>query len=324
MCPTKAKANPVLFAALEAVANLCDDAFSSLTNRSDMEALAVNSQVRQGNVDAKSRAFYHSFFPLRSQMVALLANTYRQYFKLVLAHPKQAGERPELWAWLQLQPAIRAALEWMRDWYVLACDGQNRKLVQLASVDFIPAGTVTIPLQLSNSSVAMPEPWRAPAWLFGVSLAVFGVGVLKKSHIPDKESTERLGLSHTRLLLKGAKRIFIWDLQKAVTRVKDEEIAAAGAVRTDPSAVLERRPNKRKGWEQRLKLFAAIRKILNASPTLEGIAFCGELDKRHALPLHDWSVSGEWRKGLTWKEAWANRELRRKIRRVRQEAQREG
>jgi hypothetical protein len=49
--------------------------------------------------------------------------------------------------------------------------------------------------------------------------------------------------------------------------------------------------------------------------------FCAELDKRHAQPLLDWMKSGEWREGLTWKEAWAQQKLRSRIRRVRQEAQ---
>lgn len=83
-----------------------------------------------------------------------------------------------------------------------------------------------------------------------------------------------------------------------------------------------KKPNERKGWEQRLKLYGAIRKILTASPGLQGIPFCAELDKRHALPLYDWIKSGEWPDGLTWKEAWRNPTLRRRIRRVRQEAMR--
>jgi hypothetical protein len=49
--------------------------------------------------------------------------------------------------------------------------------------------------------------------------------------------------------------------------------------------------------------------------------FCAELDKRHAPPLFDWTERGEWREGLTWKEAWGGMGLRSKIRRVRQEAQ---
>lgn len=77
---------------------------------------------------------------------------------------------------------------------------------------------------------------------------------------------------------------------------------------------------KRKGWEQRLKLYAVIQKVLSDNPSLQGMDFCATLDKRHAKPLFDWVKRGQWREGLTWKEAWRDPSLRRKIRRVRQEA----
>jgi len=111
------------------------------------------------------------------------------------------------------------------------------------------------------------------------------------------------------------------ELGTAIETVRDEEVVAAGTVRTETPHPPERRPNKRKGWEQRLKLHDVIRKILSTNSSLQGIKFCGELDRRHALPLHDWVARGEWRTGLTWKEAWNNPDLCRKIRRVRQEAQ---
>jgi hypothetical protein len=81
-----------------------------------------------------------------------------------------------------------------------------------------------------------------------------------------------------------------------------------------------RKQIKRTGWEQKLKLYNVIQKILSRNPRLQGMKFCAELDKRHAPPLYDWTKRGEWRNGLTWKEAWNDRPLRRKIRRVRQEA----
>jgi hypothetical protein len=82
----------------------------------------------------------------------------------------------------------------------------------------------------------------------------------------------------------------------------------------------KRGPNKRKGWEQREKLYGAIREILTRNPSLQGMKFCAELDKRHAPPLYDWMKLGQWPDGLTWKEAWNNPDLLPKIRRVRQEA----
>jgi hypothetical protein len=82
----------------------------------------------------------------------------------------------------------------------------------------------------------------------------------------------------------------------------------------------KRGPNKRKGWEQREKLYRAIREVLTRNPSLQGMKFCAELDKRHAPPLYDWMKLGQWRDGLTWKEAWNDPDLCPKIRRVRQEA----
>ena len=324
MSPIKAKTTLALAAPLEAVANLCEDEFSKLTSRSEMQALAVSSQVRQANVDGKSAVFYRSLFPLRAKMVSLLADTYRRYFKLPLAHPSESGPDANRWALIQLQPAIHAAIVWISDWYVLACEGENRHHVLLANLEVLGGQTSTIPIDISKLySPPSAPPWRAPAWLFQVSPVFFGIGVVKTNRMPDKESTERLGLSHTRLLLKGAKRVFLWELEKAIERVRNEEIAAAGTVRREMGHASERQPNKRKGWQQRLKLYSAIQKILSADPTLEGMAFCAELDKRHAPPLYDWLASEEWRRGLTWKEAWKDPELRRKIRRVRQEAQRQ-
>jgi hypothetical protein len=89
---------------------------------------------------------------------------------------------------------------------------------------------------------------------------------------------------------------------------------------TGTIGVQTRRLNKRKGWEQKLKLYSAIQNALNRNSSLEGIEFCAELDKRHAPPLYDWVKSGDWQEGLTWKEAWHDPRLRKKIRRVRQEA----
>jgi hypothetical protein len=172
-----------------------------------------------------------------------------------------------------------------------------------------------------DSDLPAQTAWRAPGWLFGVSLVFFGIGVMKPEHVPD-DKLEKLSPGHSRLILKGAKRVFLWELAELLERVRNEEVAAAGAIRAESSPEQKRQPNKRKGWEQREKLYSVIRKILGANPDLQGIAFCAELDRRHARPLWDWVKSREWREGLTWKEAWRIPELQRKIRRVRQEAQR--
>jgi hypothetical protein len=85
-----------------------------------------------------------------------------------------------------------------------------------------------------------------------------------------------------------------------------------------------RRTINREGWEQRLKLYRAIQNVLTRDSSLQGIEFCAQLDTRHAPPLYDWVKAGQWREGLTWKEAWNDPRLRKKIRRVRQEAMKSG
>jgi hypothetical protein len=114
--------------------------------------------------------------------------------------------------------------------------------------------------------------------------------------------------------------VFLWRLEAAIETARNEETAAAGAIPAATGIDRTRTPNKRKGLERRLKLYEAIRKILSKNSALQGMAFCGELDKRHAPPLLDWIERGEWPEGTTWKEAWGNETLRGKIRRVRQEA----
>jgi hypothetical protein len=298
----------VLISAKNAVDALFGNGFAELHSTGATEAIFAHGEIEQALVTSKSSTFYRHFAPLRNGMLALLADAYRRYFKLALAHLSQPGNEPDIWAETQLQPAVWAALEWIRDWYVLACDGP---------VPFVPAQTV------STTEPPSPPPtsWRAPSWLFNISLALFGVGMMKPQHVPGTDSEEKLGESHTRLLFKGARRVFLWELGGIIQEVRNEETAAAGAIRVETVSGQKPRTIKREGWQKRLKLYSVIRIILSANPGLQGMKFCTELDKRHAQPLFDWEKSGEWRSGLTWKEAWKNPNLRRKIRRVRQEAQ---
>jgi hypothetical protein len=318
MIHRRVKTNPAFTLALEAVANLWEDAFVKLENSSGLQGIRTYSEIKRRSIHEKGAAFYGSFLPLREQMIALLVDSYRRYFKLALAHPSQTGGDPTTWAGVQLEPAVHAALEWMRDWYTLACDGESRRLRHIASLPFEPGKTVPIPIPTKQKE--QKSTWRAPPWLFHASLASIAIGAVKPEHVPNRESTET-GPSHTRLILKGAKRMFLRNLNVAIERVRNEEIAAAGAIRVDARDGNGRRLNKRKGWEQREKLYDVMRTILAANPNLQGINFCGELDKRHAEPLQDWTDRREWREGLTWKEAWKIPKLCRKIRRVRQEAQ---
>ena len=241
----------------------------------------------------KNTLFYNYFLRLRSDVVRILGDKYRQFFRIAITHPHVAGNNPDEWARNQLQPGISSAVEWIRRWYVLVCEGENH----------------------------VWKSWRAPAWLFMPLQQFTGINRLKPEHVPADDSVQRLGAAHTRLILSGLRQALFRDLGAAIAIIRNEELAAAGAIPIQHVNAATRKHIKRKGWKDKEKLYIAIQNILRSHPHLEGIAFCAELDKRHAPPLYDWAKSGEWREGLTWKEAWGNPTLKPKIRRVRQEAQ---
>jgi hypothetical protein len=308
--------------ALEAVAKITRQELNGIFVRGQMTALNAHNQIRLAPISQKTGPFYRHLLPLRELLSSRLGNSYRMYFKLALAHPRQAGLNADKWARAQLQPAIGATVGWLRDWYILAGDGENQWVRNVGSTKFVPGQTVSLSIPLTASPpLPSSKSWRAPAWLFEVSLVEVGIGVLKTEHVPATDSEQRLGTAHTRLLLKGARRVFLWELETVIERARNEETVAAGAIPTEIPGREKPKSIKRRGWQEREKLYKAIQKALSVTPSLQGMAFCTELDKRHAPPLYDWIKSGEWAVGLTWKEAWVKPGLRKKIRRVRQEAQ---
>lgn len=306
--------------ALEAIDNMTGRELREFFSGTVMTGLGVHAEIEHGSVNQKSVAFYLRYHLLRKNLVLLLAGDYRRYFRLALARPDQVGRDPHKWVLDQLQPAIRHALEWVRDWYMLACDGENQQVRRSETIDFVPRQMVSSSIPLTVSPIPSPKPWRAPGWVFQVLPPLMGVRLLRPDHIPANDSEEKLGAAHTRLLLKGARRVFLWEFAVAIERVRNEETAAAGSIPAEQLNTKARSPNDREGWQQRLKLYEAIQRVLTDSPALQGIEFCYALDKRHAPPLLDWEKSGHWRKGLTWREAWSDLVLRDRIRRVRQEA----
>jgi len=229
--------------ALEAVRCLFENGFTTLDSVAGQAALMAHTEIEHVDLSRRKAAFFRHFVPLRQQMVVLLADTYRKYFKLALAHAGTIENYSDLWAWNQLEPAVSAALQWMREWYVLACDGENQSVRRLGSADFAPGETVS--LSIPRNVPPLPKDWRAPAWLFGVSLALFGVGRLKEKNIPTSDSERRLGLAHTRLLIKGARRLFLWELGASIQKVQNEETAAAGAIPRYPPYPEAEPPNQR-------------------------------------------------------------------------------
>ncbi len=262
--------------ALEAIGNLLLPELDEILRGGWSAALAANSEIKIRPISQRTGSFYRHLVPLLKDLASLLASTYRRYFKLALAHPQQSGPDPHEWALHQLDAPVGVTLEWIRNWYILACDGSNQYMQLVTSVPFEPGQTVSTSIPLNPTEIVSPESWRAPAWLFAVG-PVVGIGPLKTKHVPATDSEEKLSAPHTRLLLKGARRVFLWRLGAEIETVRNEEIAAAGAIPAEPANRHTQHYNKRKGWQQRIKLYEAVRKILVDNPNLQGIKFCAEL-----------------------------------------------
>jgi predicted DNA-binding protein YlxM (UPF0122 family) len=262
---------PTFASALKAIVALWEDGYAKLDHLSDSEGFRACLEIRELHFGQKTAAFFRYFIPLRKQMVALLAESYRRYFRLALAHARQTGGDPDQWARSQLQPAVSAALQWIRDWYILACDGENQRVWHLGSFEFVPGRTASLPIPTRIPPFLPPASWRAPAWLFVVSESLVGVGPLKDQHVPRMDSLERLGEAHTRLLLKGARRVFLWELRAAIETARNEEIAAAGSI---PLKVGDRQtdePNKRNSKRPLKGLDGLVRKSADLSRYMDNL-----------------------------------------------------
>src|SRR5690349_16778126 len=109
--------------ALEAVGNLLLPELEALLRGGWSVALGAYTEIEHTAVSQKTGPFYRHFLPWRKSLVSVLAESYRKYFRLALAHPQQIGRDAHEWSWDQLQPAAGVAVERIRDWYILACDG---------------------------------------------------------------------------------------------------------------------------------------------------------------------------------------------------------
>lgn len=241
-----------LVRAVRAVGDLFEGAFTNLDNSSQIEALTAHSEIERRPVGQKASAFHRHFLPLRKELITLLAESYRRFFKLALAHASALETSVDMWTQVQLQPALRVALHWIREWYILACEGENHQLRHLGSMPFIPGQTVSMEIPTAVPPLPPSASWHAPAWLFEVS-PLLGIGPLKTEHVPARDSEQKLGSAHTRLLLMGAKRAFLWDLAAAIETVRNEEIAAAGAIPTVTAEAQTEEQNQRKGSKPGLK-----------------------------------------------------------------------
>jgi predicted DNA-binding protein (UPF0251 family) len=216
-------------AALEAINNLLLPEIDQILSGGWGAALSANSEIEIRPISLRSSAFHGHFLPLLKELASALAGAYRRYFKLALARPVQAGDDPNNWALACLQPFVIATVAWIRDWHMLACDGLNPYVQPVASVPFEPGQSISISVPLNPPEAALSKSWRAPAWLFAVG-PVVGIGPLKTENVPARDTEEKLSPAHTRLLLRGVRRVFLGMLGTAIETVRNEEIAAAGAI----------------------------------------------------------------------------------------------
>lgn len=265
--------------ALNAIQNLFVCEFSAIDSESSRDALVAKTEIEHSENIQKKVAFLRHFLPLRQRVIALLAETYRKLFKLALAHVRTSEDAPENWAWIQLQPAVSAALVWIEEWYVLACDGENQSVRHIGSLAYEPGQTASISVPTTVPPLSTAS-WRAPAWLFGVSIALFGVGRIKEKNVPSCDSKQRLGGAHTRLLLKGARRVFLWALASAIETVQNEETAAAGAIHCEtpfrePDISNDRNSSSRrpKGTEGLVKKKSDLSKYMDGLTEKQQLAF---------------------------------------------------
>lgn len=307
---------------VQAAARLLNQELAELHHQGTLEAHAAHCQIENAELRWRGRIFYQRLVPWRRQLIAVLARAYGRLLRVALANAARIEGDAHSWALGCTQPTISAVVEEIKEWTRLACDGENRSLQLLGTVEY-EAGKAASMDPIAPPGVSPGKDWRAPAWLFLHYAPASGIGPLKTHHAtPDAGADVRLGAAYTRLTLGGLRRIFLAELRGALERARDEEIAAhAASAQPPPSAPPPRRPSKRAGWERKERLLALIRDILDRQPGLQGAAFCAELDRHHAPPLSAWEQSGEW-DGLTFKAAWKQPRLRKKIRRVRQEAMR--
>jgi hypothetical protein len=275
--------------ALIAINNLLSPELDAILTGGWSAALAANSEINIRPIGQRKGPFDRHLLPLLKDLASLFASTYRRYFKLALAHPQQSGSDPHEWALHQLERAVGMTLEWLRNWYMLACDGSNQYVQPVGSVPFQPGQTVSTSILLNPPEIASPESWRAPAWLFAVG-PIVGIGTLKTKHVPPTDSEERLSAAHTRLLLKGARRVFLWKLGAEIETVRNEEIAAAGAIPPPTIPVRTSESGKRKSSKREFKGTEGLgRKVSDFSRYMDGLtekqqlAFSLRLEYR--LPL---------------------------------------
>ncbi len=127
----------------EAIGNLLMPELEATLSSGWTAALSANSEIKTRPISQRPGPFHSHLLPLLKHLASLLASGYKRYFKLALAHPQQSGPDPHGWSLLQLETAVGLTLAWIRNWYVLACDGVE----PIASIPFQPGKRFRYPFR---------------------------------------------------------------------------------------------------------------------------------------------------------------------------------
>lgn len=247
-----------LILAIEATSNLWSENFAELMHESQSRALFAHTEIDSLAINQRAARFYGTFVPLLQSLVTIFTVTYRRFLSMALAHPRECGSDAHAWACNQLQGGLGPVGEWIGDWYALACDGENEHVQRAASIPFVPGETVSASIPILSPPSFDAKSWRAPAWLFAVS-PLMGFGPLKSKNVPDSNSAQRLSGAHTRLLLKGMRKVFLSRLRDEIATARNEVTAAAGAIAAT-SAQNESSARKRRLAKPRPKGFEGLQK----------------------------------------------------------------
>ena len=165
--------------------------FVEFQQESIVRALAVHREIEALAVGSRNARFYAQFMPLLMNSAQILVEAYRRYFRLALASPQECGPNPDEWACNQLREGIGVAFDWLTNWWVLACDGENQHVRLVASIPFVPGEAMSVSIPTSLPPGSKPRTWWcAPCWTFVVYPP--GINVIKTKHVPDTTSDEKL------------------------------------------------------------------------------------------------------------------------------------
>ena len=285
-----------------AASKLLVDDFAAVQSLGTMSAYNAHVEIETLPAPRKSAVLYRGLALWRRDLVRILGEGYRRYVRLTLGHAVTISRDPTEEAWLWLQPAIQAGIAEMRQWIMLACDGENDTVRHIGTVALVPNETVRMSIPTALQPPLLSSTWRVPSWVFWAYTPATGIGPLKMEHVPNPGTEDKLSDAFTKLIFCGARRLFLLELRRASEHVRDEEIAAISA---SPSLIQVSAP-RRSGLifnnrEQK------ILDVINAGA--RGRKYAIALDAAGLRPRRDWREKGcpSTYRDAYWVQTWRKR-----------------